>query len=68
MDPIKIKDVVDSVYGVAKHVTCKEIKDIVIDNRCVTDGCAFVAITGDRFDGHDFIQSAIDKGASVVIT
>lgn len=68
MDPIKIKDVVDSVYGVAKHVTCKEIKDIVIDNRCVTDGCAFVAIKGDRFDGHDFIQSAIDKGASVVIT
>ncbi len=68
MDPIKIKDVVDSVYGVAKHVTCKEIKDVVIDNRCVTDGCAFVAIKGDRFDGHDFIQSAIDKGASVVIT
>lgn len=68
MDPIKIKDVVDSVYGVAKHVTCKEIKDVVIDNRCVTDGCAFVAIKGDRFDGRDFIQSAIDKGASVVIT
>ncbi len=68
MDPIKIQDVVNSVCGVAKNVRCKEIKDVVIDDRRVTDGSAFVAIKGEKFDGHDFIQSAIDNGASLVIT
>lgn len=68
MDPIKIKDVVNSVCGVAKNIHCKEIKNVVIDNRRVTDGSAFVAIKGNRFDGHDFIQSAIDNGASLAIT
>lgn len=68
MDPIKIKDLVNSVCGVAKNIHCKEIKNVVIDNRSVTDGSAFVAIKGNRFDGHDFIQSAIDNGASLVIT
>ena len=67
MDPIKIKDVVNSVCGVAKNIHCKEIKNVVIDNRRVTDGSAFVAIKGNRFDGHDFIQSAIDNGASLAI-
>ncbi len=68
MDPIKIKDIVNSVCGVAKNIHCKEIKDIVIDDRRVTDGSAFVAIKGEKFDGHDFIQSAIDNGANLVIT
>lgn len=68
MDPIKIKDVVNSVCGVAKNIRCKEIKDVVIDDRRVNDGSAFVAIKGEKFDGHDFIQSAIDNGASLIIT
>ena len=68
MDPIKIKDVVNSVCGMAKNIRCKEIKDVVIDDRRVNDGSAFVAIKGEKFDGHDFIQSAIDNGASLIIT
>lgn len=68
MYPIKVKDVVDSVCGVAKNVTCKEINDVAIDNRFVKNGSVFVAIKGERFDGHDFMQAAIDKGASLVIT
>ena len=40
---------------------------ITTDSRAVTPGCAFVAIKGDQFDGHDFILQAIEKGAAEII-
>ena len=68
MDPIKIDDVLKAVGGVAKNISCKEITCVVTDDRAIKKGCAFVALKGERFDGHDFIQSAVEKGASLVIT
>jgi UDP-N-acetylmuramoyl-tripeptide--D-alanyl-D-alanine ligase len=37
------------------------------DSRSVKPGEVFVAIKGENFDGNDFIQSAVDKGASAII-
>jgi UDP-N-acetylmuramoyl-tripeptide--D-alanyl-D-alanine ligase len=34
-----------------------------IDSRTLNPGDLFIAITGDRFDGHDYVQAALDKGA-----
>jgi UDP-N-acetylmuramoyl-tripeptide--D-alanyl-D-alanine ligase len=46
----------------------KEITQITTDSRAVTAGSLFVAIKGDAFDGHDFIQKAIDQGAIAILT
>ncbi|MBI3161736.1 MAG: UDP-N-acetylmuramoyl-L-alanyl-D-glutamate--2,6-diaminopimelate ligase [Chloroflexi bacterium] len=43
------------------------ISGIAIDNRVVKPGDVFVAMRGGTTDGHDYIQSAIDNGASAVI-
>jgi UDP-N-acetylmuramoyl-tripeptide--D-alanyl-D-alanine ligase len=40
-----------------------EMKGISIDSRNIKEGELFVAIKGDRFDGHDFVPDAIKKGA-----
>ena len=40
-----------------------EIKGVSIDSRTVREGELFIAIRGDRFDGHDFVPDAIRKGA-----
>jgi len=40
-----------------------EIKGISIDSRTVKEGELFIAIRGDRYDGHDFVPAAIQKGA-----
>ncbi len=40
---------------------------VSIDSRSISDGQMFFAITGDRFDGHRFIDDVIEKGASLVI-
>jgi UDP-N-acetylmuramoyl-tripeptide--D-alanyl-D-alanine ligase len=35
-----------------------------IDSRTLHPGDLFVAITGDRFDGHDYVKVALEKGAA----
>ena len=40
-----------------------EITAVTTDSRAVTPGCLFAAIPGERVDGHDYIASALEKGA-----
>lgn len=40
---------------------------IVSDSRSVTSGCAFVALRGPRWDGHDYVGAAIGAGAALVV-
>jgi UDP-N-acetylmuramoyl-tripeptide--D-alanyl-D-alanine ligase len=34
-----------------------------IDSRTLNPGDLFIAITGERFDGHEYVQAALEKGA-----
>ncbi len=43
------------------------LRSIETDSRKLEEGSVFIAIKGERFDGHDFIPDAIGKGARVVI-
>ncbi len=36
----------------------------VVDSRTVKKGDVFIALPGDRVDGHDFIDQALEKEAS----
>lgn len=38
------------------------------DTRTLEPGSLFFAIRGERFDGHQFLEQAFEKGASVVVT
>ncbi len=44
------------------------LKGVSIDSRTTSPGDLFVAITGDNFNGHEFINSAISKGALAAVT
>ena len=41
----------------------KGVADIVTDSRKITQGSVFVALRGEKFDGHNFAGQAIEKGA-----
>lgn len=41
---------------------------VSIDTRTIKPGELFVAIRGDRFDGHDFVRNALDAGASAIVS
>ncbi len=59
------------LFGVALREvigsTNQEIVDIQIDSRLIQAGTAFVAIKGVQVDGHQFIETAIEKGATVIV-
>ena len=44
-----------------------EIERVVTDTSQVAPGSLFVAIKGERFDGHDFIPKAAAEGASAIL-
>jgi UDP-N-acetylmuramoyl-L-alanyl-D-glutamate--2,6-diaminopimelate ligase len=45
----------------------RPVSGITYDSRRVTPGMLFVAIAGQKTDGHDFIADAIERGATAVI-
>jgi len=42
-------------------------RGIASDSRAVLPGNAFVALRGKRYDGHDFLKSAVERGAFLLI-
>ncbi|MCP8883643.1 UDP-N-acetylmuramoyl-tripeptide--D-alanyl-D-alanine ligase [Devosia sp. XJ19-1] len=49
--------------GRAEGVSATTINSISIDSRELGPDALFVAIKGDRFDGHDFVDTALGNGA-----
>ena len=45
----------------------QEVKSIHFDSRRVEEGAVFVAVKGKTYDGHEFIDKAVDRGAVCVI-
>src|SRR5438309_2833658 len=46
----------------------RAVESIAYDSRRVQRNGLFVAMRGEKSDGHDFIGQAIEKGASVIVT
>ena len=44
-----------------------EVKALAFDSRKVEAGTAFIAVKGTQVDGHDFISTAIEKGALAIV-
>ena len=44
-----------------------EIERITTDTRSIAPGQLFVALTGERFDGHDYLEAAAASGAAAVV-
>jgi UDP-N-acetylmuramoyl-tripeptide--D-alanyl-D-alanine ligase len=45
----------------------KVIRGISIDSRSLKKGSLFVAVPGERFDGHEFVKDAVDRGAQAAV-
>ncbi len=45
----------------------REVTELVIDSRKVTENSLYIAMRGTVVDGHSFIASAIEKGAATIV-
>src|SRR6266516_6146138 len=50
-----------------RPIAATVITEAVIDSRQVIPGSLFVAIPGEKVDGHDFIEEAFRRGASFAL-
>lgn len=54
-------------YKLIKGSLDTEVTGLYYDSRKVTNGSAFICLSGTKVDGHDYIKSAIEKGATTII-
>lgn len=64
---INLKDIVSALTGQNIPVLDLQISSAEIDSRQVSEGSLFIALPGERVDGHDFVQSAFDNGAQLAL-
>jgi len=64
MIPMGLRDVADAVGAVlAAGCEAVSVTGVSIDSRTTRPGDLFVAVPGQRFDGHDFVRHAVESGA-----
>jgi UDP-N-acetylmuramoyl-tripeptide--D-alanyl-D-alanine ligase len=61
------QEMVSATRGRLQGAVKENVTGISIDTRTLGDGEAFFAIKGDRLDGHDFVEAALAKGASLAV-
>lgn len=66
METLSVAEIAQALGG--RYNRNAEITSICIDTREIVPGSLFIAIKGERFDGHDFIPKAFELGAAAVIS
>jgi len=68
MQGIKLDEVLKAINGELSreksNISSVIINDISIDSRQINGGELFFALKGENFDGHDFVDEALNKGAA----
>ena len=64
----KLKDILYKVsIDAVRGSTSLDISDIVFDSRKITPNCVFIAQKGTVSNGHDYIEKAIENGATAIV-
>lgn len=63
----RVTDIAPIVSGALQGSADANVVALTTDSRAVAKGVGFVALRGERIDGHAFVKSALDQGASCVI-
>jgi len=64
---LKLSDVLEALSGVRPEGKDEVITEATIDSRQVIPGSMFVALPGERTDGHDYIEQAFKRGAVIAL-
>lgn len=65
--PLLVSEAADSCGGQVYGPDGDFPSEVVVDSRDVRNGSVFVAMKGDRTDGHLFLKQAFENGAQVIV-
>ncbi|HHG91115.1 MAG TPA: UDP-N-acetylmuramoyl-tripeptide--D-alanyl-D-alanine ligase, partial [Devosia sp.] len=66
-DLFSVAEIIEITGGRARNISAESVFSVSIDSRTLEPGALFVAIKGERFDGHDYVAGAIRNGAAVAL-
>src|SRR5215204_3172855 len=64
---LTLAHVLEALTGYQSAGGPQVITDVVIDSRLTIPGALFVALPGERTDGHTFVGTVFDKGANAAL-
>lgn len=64
---LHIKDIINATGAKKVFAVDTAFTGLSIDSRTIKDGELFVALKGDTFDGHDFIEDALKIGGGAIV-
>jgi UDP-N-acetylmuramoyl-tripeptide--D-alanyl-D-alanine ligase len=64
---LKLVDILEALSGTRFEHASEVITDAVIDSRLATRGSLFIALPGERVDGHDYVKDAFNHGAHIAL-
>jgi len=64
---LRLADVIEALGNQRPNNAEQVITQAVIDSRNAIPGCLFVALPGERVDGHQFVGQAFNQGASFAL-
>ncbi|MCF6093601.1 UDP-N-acetylmuramoyl-tripeptide--D-alanyl-D-alanine ligase [Microaerobacter geothermalis] len=65
---MSVKEIVQATYGKwlgERDLLTVPVIGVTTDSRKITSGNLFVPLIGDQFDGHQFVQQALEQGAAL---
>ncbi len=68
MIALTLLEITNAVRGELTGGGEQTVTEVVTDSRKVTEGSLFLALKGENFDGHDYIDMAYEKGCACVIS
>ncbi|NCO67570.1 MAG: UDP-N-acetylmuramoyl-tripeptide--D-alanyl-D-alanine ligase [Nitrospirae bacterium CG_4_10_14_0_8_um_filter_41_23] len=66
-DMLTIEDIIAATGGKAIYSNSNAFTGVSIDSRTIREGELFIALKGSRFDGHNFLNEALDKGSGALV-
>jgi UDP-N-acetylmuramoyl-tripeptide--D-alanyl-D-alanine ligase len=64
---LTIADILEALSGIRPQRSSQVITEACIDSRKVIPGAMFIAIPGERLDGHDYVGEAFERGAHLAL-
>ena len=71
MEALTIREILEAVNGRLLgdfDDLDKTVSVVETDSRSISEGALFLPLSGDRFDGHAYISSALEAGACLLYT
>ncbi|MDW8067574.1 MAG: UDP-N-acetylmuramoyl-tripeptide--D-alanyl-D-alanine ligase [Anaerolineae bacterium] len=64
---LTLADVVEGLTGTRPLVLERRPTEVVVDSRLISQDGVFIALRGERADGHDYVPDALGRGAAMAL-